>query len=177
MGTQKQPTNGLDLLREDHRRVEALFDRFEALGEKGDKRVKERVARQVSAELLLHARLEESVLYPLCREAMDVDSKIDEAEVEHEGVENLIQKLNDLDADDDQFDATVQVLGEQVEHHVNEEEEELFPAIEASGIDLDALGDELATKRQDLLEHADSTFGRITLMVKELLSPTERRSN
>lgn len=177
MGTQKQPSNGLDLLRQDHRRVEALLDRFEALGEKGDARVKERVARQICAELLLHARLEESILYPLCRDAIDMDSKIDEAEVEHEGIENLIQKLNDMDADDDQFDATVQVLGEQVKHHANEEEEELFPAIAASGMDLDALGDELATKRQDLLEHADSTFGRITLMVKELFSPTESRSN
>ncbi|HZQ60263.1 MAG TPA: hemerythrin domain-containing protein [Casimicrobiaceae bacterium] len=167
--------NGLDLLRDDHRRVGALVQRFEALGKRGDGRVKERVARQICAELLLHARLEESILYPLCREALDADSLIDEAEVEHEGVENLIQKLNDMDVDDDRFDATVKVLGEQVQHHVGEEENELFPAIEASGMDLDALGDELATRRQELLDHADTTFGRITLMVKELFSAGERR--
>lgn len=177
MGTQAQPTNGLELLREDHRRVERLLDRFEALGEGGDKRVKERVARQICAELLLHARLEESILYPICREALDADSEIDEAEVEHEGVETLINKLNDMDAGDDQFDATVKVLGEQVQHHVGEEEEELFAMVEASGIDLEALGDELATKRQELLDNADSTFGRITLMVKELFSPAERRAS
>ena len=177
MGTQQQPNNGLELLREDHRRVQALLDRFEALGEKGDRRVKERVARQVCAELLLHARLEESILYPLSREALDIGDKIDEAEVEHEGVENLIQKLNDMDADDDQFDATVKVLGEQVKHHVEEEESEMFPAIQASGMDLDALGDELATRRQELLDDSASTFGRITLMVKELFSPSERRPN
>lgn len=176
MGMQAQPADGLDLLRDDHRRVEQLLGRFEALGEKGDKRVKERVARQICAEILLHARLEESILYPLCREALDADSQIDEAEVEHEGVETLINKLNDMDVDDDQFDATVKVLGEQVQHHVQEEEQEMFPLIEASGIDLEALGDELAVRRQELLEKAGSTFGRITLMVKELFSPAERRA-
>jgi len=175
MATKAQPTNGLELLRDDHRRVKDLLDRFEALGERGDQRVKERVARQICAELLLHAKLEETILYPLCREALDADSKIDEAEVEHEGVETLITKLNSMDADDDQFDATVKVLGEQVEHHVEEEEQELFPMIRASGMDLDALGDELVTQRQELLEHADTTFGRITMMVKELFSASERR--
>jgi len=175
MATKAQPANGLELLRDDHRRVKDLLDRFEALGESGDQRVKERVARQICAELLLHAKLEETILYPLCREALDADSKIDEAEVEHEGVETLINKLNSMDADDDQFDATVKVLGEQVEHHVEEEEQELFPMIQSSGMDLDALGDELVTQRQELLEHADSTFGRITMMVKELFSASERR--
>ena len=175
MATQAQPTNGLELLRDDHRRVKDLLDRFEALGERGDQRVKERVARQICAELLLHAKLEETILYPLCREALDADAKIDEAEVEHEGVETLITKLNGMDVDDDQFDATVKVLGEQVEHHVEEEEQELFPMVQASGMDLDALGDELVTQRQELLEHADSTFGRITTMVRELFSPSERR--
>lgn len=177
MGTQAQPTNGLDLLREDHRRVESLLQRFENLGERGDRRVKERVARQICAELLLHARLEESILYPISREALDADSNIDEAEVEHEGVETLIQKLNDMDADDEQFDATVKVLGEQVQHHVEEEENELFPLIEASGMGLDALGDELVTRRQELLENSDTTFGRITLMVKELFSPSASRTS
>jgi iron-sulfur cluster repair protein YtfE (RIC family) len=175
MATKAQPANGLELLRDDHRRVKDLLDRFEALGERGDQRVKERVARQICAELLLHAKLEETILYPLCREALDADSKIDEAEVEHEGVETLITKLNAMDADDDQFDATVKVLGEQVEHHVEEEEQELFPMIQASGMDLDALGDELVTQRQGLLENADSTFGRITMMVKDLLSASGRR--
>jgi len=175
MATKAQPANGLELLRDDHRRVKDLLDRFEALGERGDQRVKERVARQICAELLLHAKLEETILYPLCREALDADSKIDEAEVEHEGVETLINKLNSMDADDDQFDATVKVLGEQVAHHVEEEEQELFPMIQSSGMDLDALGDELVTQRQELLEHADSTFGRITMMVKELFSASERR--
>jgi len=177
MATKAQPANGLELLRDDHRRVKDLLDRFEALGERGDQRVKERVARQICAELLLHAKLEETILYPLCREALDADSKIDEAEVEHEGVETLINKLNSMDADDDQFDATVKVLGEQVEHHVKEEEQELFPMIQSSGMDLDALGDELVTQRQELLEHADSTFGRITMMVKELFSASERRTS
>jgi hemerythrin superfamily protein len=176
MASKAQPVDGLELLREDHRRVKALTDRFEALGEKGDARVKERVARQICAELMLHARLEESILYPLCREALDTDSLIDEAEVEHEGVETLITKLNGMDSDDDQFDATVKVLGEQVQHHVEEEEQELFPKIQSSGIDLEALGDELSARREELLDKADSTFGRITVMVKELFSPGERRS-
>ena len=177
MATKAQPANGLELLRDDHRRVKDLLDRFEALGERGDQRVKERVARQICAELLLHAKLEETILYPLCREALDADSKIDEAEVEHEGVETLITKLNAMDADDDQFDATVKVLGEQVKHHVEEEETEMFPAIQGSGMDLESLGDELANRRQELLDNSASTFGRITLMVKELFSPSERRPN
>lgn len=170
----KASKDGLELLREDHRRVRALIERYEALGEKADKRVKERVAQQICAEVLLHAKLEEAILYPIAREAADADDQVDEALVEHEAAEQLIKKLADMDPDDEMYDATVKVLGEQVEHHVEEEEGDLFPKIEASGLDREALGEELEAKRQLLLDNADSTFGTIKLAVLELFTPGTR---
>jgi hemerythrin superfamily protein len=172
----KAATDGLELLREDHQRVKALLDRYEALGERGDKRVKERVAQQICAEVLLHAKLEESILYPIAREAIDADDELDEALVEHEAAEQLVKKLSDMDPDDEMYDATVKVLGEQLQHHIDEEEGELFPKISASGLDREALGAELEAKRQTLLDHADSTFGTIKLAVLELFSTGARPS-
>lgn len=174
---QKQRIDGLELLRQDHRRVLDLFERFEKLGESGDKRVKERVAQQICAELLLHAKIEEAVLYPIAREAIDAEDDIDEALVEHEAVETLIKKLTDMNVGDAMYDATVKVMGEQVEHHATEEEDELFPKIEASGLDLEALGEELETKRETFLQSADSTFGKLKLAVEEVFSPSARTSH
>jgi hypothetical protein len=76
---------------------------------------------------------------------------VDEAVVEHASAKDLIQQLQEMDADDDLYDAKVKVLGEQIEHHVGEEEKEMFPKAQKSGLDLVALGQEMAQRKQELL--------------------------
>jgi hypothetical protein len=79
---------------------------------------------------------------------------MNEAEVEHEGAKDLIRQLGELKPSDPMFDAKIKVLGEQIEHHVEEEESDMFPKARKSGIDLDALGAELlAAKNQMRVQH------------------------
>ncbi len=83
MGTSRKRQDGLELLRNDHRRTRELIERYAHLGAQGDAQVKQEVAQRISAEVLLHSRLEESTLYPIAREALDAEDVLDEALVEH----------------------------------------------------------------------------------------------
>lgn len=143
--------NAIDLLLNDHRKVEALFDRFE--DEEDPARMLE-ILRTIVVELAVHARIEEELFYPAAREALGGDAKdvLDEAAVEHASLKKMIVDLSVLGEDDAFFRAKVKVLGEYVRHHVLEEEGELIPMIESSGIDLDALGRRLRERKAVLMQ-------------------------
>ena len=76
---------------------------------------------------------------------------LDEAEVEHASAKDLIAQIESMSADDELYDAKVKVLGEYVEHHVQEEEGELFPQCREAEMDLAALGEELAARKSELM--------------------------
>jgi len=76
---------------------------------------------------------------------------VDEAVVEHASAKDLIKQLQEMQPDDDLYDAKVKVLGEQIDHHVQEEEKEMFPKAKKSGLDLMALGQEMALRKQELM--------------------------
>ena len=101
--------------------------------------------------LTVHATFEEEIFYPAAR-AAEVDSDLlDEAEVEHASAKALIAQIRDMDADDDLYDAKVTVLGEYIDHHVEEEQEELFPKCRKSAMDLHQLGAQLAERKAELM--------------------------
>lgn len=139
--------NAIDLLLDDHRAVEALFDRIE--DEQDPDRALE-ILREIVVELAVHARIEEEIFYPAARAALgsDATAVLDEAAVEHAWLKKMIVDLSVLTDDDGFFRAKVKVLGEYVRHHVLEEEGELIPMIESSGIDLVALGRRLRQRRR-----------------------------
>lgn len=143
--------NAIDLLLNDHRAVEALFDRFE--DEEDPSRALE-ILRTIVVELAVHARIEEELFYPAAGSALGSDAKavLDEAAVEHASLKKMIIDLSVLGEEDAFFRAKVKVLGEYVRHHVLEEEGELMPMIESSGIDLDALGRRLRQRKAVLLQ-------------------------
>ena len=85
------------------------------------------------------------------RENVDDDLVLDEAEVEHAAAKDLIEQIEEMDPGDALYDAKVIVLGEYVDHHVQEEENEIFPQAEKSGLDLDDLGAELASRKRELM--------------------------
>jgi hemerythrin superfamily protein len=143
--------DALQLLRSDHAEVKELFDRFEKLGEDGPREEKGDIAREACAKLTVHATVEEEIFYPAAREVPDADAILNEAEVEHSTAKELIAKIEGMDAEDDMFDANFTVLSEYIKHHVKEEEGELFPKIQKSDLDLDALGEQMVERKDALM--------------------------
>src|SRR5438309_4695041 len=148
MATSKNQ-DAIALLKEDHRAVEKLFKDFEAA--KGEGR-KETLARRICLELTIHTKIEEEIFYPACDGKIDEDM-LKEAYVEHDAAKLLMAEIEAGNGQtDDFFDAKVQVLSEQIEHHVKEEETELFPQVRKADLDLDALGEQLAERKKELLK-------------------------
>ena len=148
-GTSKM-TNAIQLLKKDHAEVKKLFDRFEKLGEKGSRNDKEDIVREACKKLTVHATVEEEIFYPAARQAPEADSLLNEAEVEHGTAKQLITQLDALSVDDEMFDANFTVLSEYIKHHVQEEEGELFPKVQKSALDLDALGELMIARKEEL---------------------------
>ena len=144
--------DAIALLKEDHKTVEELFTKFENAS--GDGR-KEKIARQICLELTVHAQIEEEIFYPACEGKIEEDL-LKEAYVEHDGAKILIGEIESGSESSDEFyDAKVKVLQEQIEHHVEEEEmrmEGMFAQARKAGIDMDALGEQLAARKAELTE-------------------------
>jgi len=141
--------DGIELLKADHRKVEALFKDYE----KAAPARKTAIIREACAELIAHTRLEEEIFYPACREAASDDEPLNEAQVEHDGAKVLIADLLASDEDDPYRDAKFKVLSEQIKHHVAEEEKPgsgIFAKARAAGVDVEALGRELRQRKEAL---------------------------
>ncbi|KQR74229.1 cation-binding protein [Burkholderia sp. Leaf177] len=149
--TQKQ--DALSMLEEEHRAVEKLFEAFER-AEEHDLERKATLVQRACELLTMHAIVEEEILYPAAKDALGEDDKddVNEAYVEHFLVKTLIEKFTTMKAGDEGFDATFKVLTECVNHHVEEEESELFPELRKQKLDLEAMGERIA-KRRDALQN------------------------
>ncbi len=150
--SQDATTDATRLLADDHREVHELFAQYRKLAERGAPGDERRpLAEQICTLLTVHAAIEEEIFYPAAR-AADVDADLlDEAEVEHASAKDLIAQIRDMQADAPLYDAKVSVLGEYIDHHAGEEEQELFPKCRACGMDLDDLGIRLAARKAELM--------------------------
>lgn len=152
-------SDAIAMLRDDHKRVSDLFDRFEkARG--GESKAK--LAEQICSELEVHAQLEEELFYPPVREAIGDDSLMDEAEVEHQSCKALIEQIKAMSPGDDLFDAKVTVLGEFIKHHVKEEQNEMFPKVRKSDVDVAELGEQMRVRKEEI---AGGIFGKLARLV------------
>ena len=145
-------TDATLLLTRDHAEVHKRFKQYEKLAEakaKGSDR--QALAEEICTMLTAHATIEEEIFYPAAREALDEEDLLDEAEVEHASAKDLIAQIRSMGPDDALYDAKVTVLGEYIDHHVEEEEGEMFPKCRKADMDLKALGERLATRKQELL--------------------------
>jgi hemerythrin superfamily protein len=145
--------DAVELLMADHRRVAKLFAEFDALKEDGSDEAKSALVAQICQELTVHTTIEEELFYPAVRKAIEDDDLMDEALVEHAGAKELIAQLQAAHPDDDLYDAKVTVLGEQIDHHVEEEEGSMFPQAKGSGIDTISLGAALLKRKAELLSN------------------------
>ena len=141
--------DAIALLKEDHRKVEELFEQFEKAS--GDGR-KEKLALQICKELTIHSMIEEEIFYPACEGKVD-DDLLKESFVEHDAAKLLIAEIEAGGPSDDFYEAKVKVLKEEIEHHVEEEEKPkqgLFAQARGAELDMKALGEQLERRRAQL---------------------------
>lgn len=143
--------DAITLLTEDHENVKSMFEQYEELGERAHA-TKKKLATQICTELTKHATAEEEIFYPAMRAAGSKDDEdlVDEATVEHASAKDLIAQILDMEPTEELFDAKVKVLSELIEHHVKEEEEEMFPKARKAGLDLEMLGQQIAERKAEI---------------------------
>ncbi|MBW4051924.1 MAG: hemerythrin domain-containing protein [Proteobacteria bacterium] len=139
----------MKLLKQDHRAVAHALEEFAS----AKREEKQAIARHICKMLTVHSQIEEELLYPAAREALGSGEShlIAEARVEHASVKDLVHQIEDREQLDEQYEAKVQVLGEYVKHHVEEEETEIFPRLERTSLDLQALGEQLEERKRELM--------------------------
>ena len=148
-------TDAIMLLRSDHDEVKDLFDKFENAEGAENKRS---IAEKICDELKIHSMIEEEIFYPACRGQIE-DDMLDEAIVEHDGAKVLINDIMAGGPDEKFYDAKVTVLQEQIEHHVEEEEEPrkgMFAKVRDAGVDVKALLEPMMARKQELKQIAES---------------------
>lgn len=135
----------IDLLKEDHQKVKDLFEEFEAL-DSSESREKRRVLKKIFAELAIHTQLEEELVYPLVEHAQEL---VNEAREEHHVVDLIIAEIKKARSMNEKTDAKVKVLKEMVEHHIEEEETEMFQKLPSE--ELQEIGARVKVRKEELL--------------------------
>lgn len=144
--------DAIKLLTADHREVKALFQQYqEMVDHEAEDQEKQEIADQICLMLTVHAQIEEELFYPAAKEAIKEPDLVNEANVEHASAKDLIAQIQESDPSDEMYDAKVKVLGEYIDHHVKEEEGEMFPQARKAKVDLVALGEQLAERKQALM--------------------------
>jgi hemerythrin superfamily protein len=150
----------IDLLKEDHAAVQAIFKEYRQLVQAGgDTRRKYELVRQACDMLIIHARIEEEVFYPAVRRALSEKELMDEALVEHDCAKDLLEQLRVMRPNEPFYDAKFIVMGELVRHHIREEEGKMFPKAKKAGLDLVRLGEELEGFKRELEEDRSTFYG------------------
>ena len=146
--------NAIQVLEEDHVKVEKAFEQFEKLDDEDSER-KQQIIQTVLSDLKVHTVIEEELFYPPLLQALkgsddEIEDLLDEAEVEHTSAKELIAQIEAMDPEERLYDAKFTVLCEYVKHHVKEERNEIFPKAKRSDLDLDAIGEELENRKMEL---------------------------
>jgi hemerythrin superfamily protein len=130
-----------------------LFKQYEKMAkDEAEASERQELAATICAELTAHATAEEEIFYPAARDAIEETDLLDEAEVEHASAKDLIAQIQASSPDDEQFDAKVKVLGEYVNHHVQEEEGKLFPKVRKAKLDTESLGEQIAARKGEVMD-------------------------
>ena len=142
--------DAIELLTQDHQTVKELFEQYEGLSDRSLVS-KRKLALKICEELSKHAMVEEEIFYPAVRDASrSNEDLIDEAIVEHASAKELIAQIVAMAPGEDLYDAKVKVLSEQIDHHVLEEESEIFPRARDAEIDLQAMGSQSAARKAEI---------------------------
>jgi hemerythrin superfamily protein len=151
----KTEIDAITLLTQDHKQVKKMFQEYASLGDRAYV-AKQKLAMRICAELTVHTTIEEEIFYPAARAAIDDDDIMDEADVEHAGAKELITQIRCMTSTESHFDAKVKVLGEEIDHHVKEEQTEMFPKVKKSGLDTKAIGARLSARKDALKQQMEA---------------------
>jgi hemerythrin-like domain-containing protein len=147
----KKSNDAISMLKADHDKVKKMFKEFEKLAEDEPGEEAEQLAKQICNELTIHTTLEEEIFYPEARSALeDEEDLVDEAEVEHASAKDLIEQIESMSSSDEKFAAKVIVLGEYVNHHIKEEQDEMFPKAKKAKMDLEGIGEKMMQRKMEL---------------------------
>lgn len=149
----KPARDAVALLKADHAEVKKCFKDYEKLVKKdAGARERQALAAEICKMLSIHSQIEEEIFYPASRELLGDDATlVDEADVEHASAKELISQIENGNPDDMHFNARVKVLAEYIDHHVKEEQDELFPKVKGAGMDTRTVGQELASRKAELM--------------------------
>lgn len=153
--------NAIDLLDADHKLVKQQFTDYQALSEDGaPPELKQQLAQKICMELTVHTQIEEEIFYPEVRKAIRDDKLMDEAMQEHAEAKEQIAQIQDMDADDEDYDAKVQQLGKAIMEHVMEERERVFLKAQYSTLDLRGMVPQLYKRKQQLMGQLQKSAAR-----------------
>ena len=140
--------DAISLLKADHKAVSALFTDYESARSSSKKKG---IVAEICTALSVHAQIEEELFYPDVKLALKDKMLVPEATVEHAGVKDMIGQLEGIEPDGEMYDAKIKVLSEYVKHHVKEEQNEMFPKVKESSLDLAELGARMTARKSELL--------------------------
>lgn len=150
--SQGKAEDAIALLTTDHKKVLKLLKEYEKLKDDGRDTEKSDLATTICLEITVHSMLEEEIFYPAARKVIQDDDLMDQALVEHASAKNLIDQLQDMEPGDDLYDAKIAVLGDEIRHHAEEEEKEMFPKVKKSKINTGVLGEQMQQRKDVLME-------------------------
>lgn len=173
-----KPHGAIELLLADHKEVKAMFKVYQKLVDQNSSEVdKGSLAEKICAALSTHAEIEEEIFYPAVRHATHADVLLDEAEVEHASAKDLINQLESMKPSDELYDAKIKVLGEYIDHHLKEEEGEMFKIAKKTKVDLENLGMQMAKRKAELKAEPLSILSRNKQIAKKNYSNNMHSSN
>ena len=143
--------NAVQLIKQDHKKVASLFQKYQKT--KGQE-AKRRIADQAMEQLEIHTTIEEEIFYPAAKREIEDTDLISEALSEHNTVKGLIEELRSMESEDKNFDEKWNELVENVQYHVQEEESELLPEVGDSDLNLTECGEEMAERKEELMEES-----------------------
>jgi hemerythrin superfamily protein len=148
--------NAIELLESQHREVEEIFESIQKTKKAS---AKEDLFVELADKLAIHAAIEEHVFYPSVKAKRTEDILLESLE-EHLAIKRVLADLMQIDGEDETFDAKIKVLKEEVEHHVGEEERELFPKVLKlmSEDELEAIGEQMKDEQEELEEAGDARY-------------------
>jgi len=141
--------DAIELLKRDHADVKKAFKAFEKAKYKDPDARKEFLA-SICMAIEMHAKVEEEIFYPAVRGKVKDDDLMNEAQVEHNSAKVLIGDIEKMAGDDPMLKATAMVLSEYIQHHVKEEENEMFPKVKRAKLDLEGLGRQILERKDQL---------------------------
>lgn len=158
LGAGEKVMDATDLLQRDHRQVESWFHACDSLS---DEQQKSELIQKICMALTVHAQIEEEIFYPRARAEIGEPGLIQEAIQEHAEVKQMVSEIEQRQAQGQDCTEQLMALRQAVQHHVQEEESELFPMVRDSEIDLFALGADLATRRSELMQQMTAQKGQL----------------